>query len=318
MEHLAAAASWLIEAVTPWPAIFAFDLGRYLAATTVLCVIILLVPARVAAFRRDRRSSPRPNQPWRELHHSVLAAAVFASVGLCVYYGAAGGLFRVYQQVSDRGWWYWAASILLIIVAHDTYFYWTHRWVHRPALFARVHRTHHLSMAPTVWAAYSFSVWEAVVQAAFLPLFLLLMPTHDSVLFIWMAHQIVRNAAGHAGVELEPRAWLASWWGKWLTTTLHHDLHHQYGRHNYGLYFTWWDRWCGTEHPEYRARLADLVVSLGVCDIHRSPYVSTGHACLERATRGKKNCPARSGYRLINPVLRIAQGEYYSGVSIQR
>jgi sterol desaturase/sphingolipid hydroxylase (fatty acid hydroxylase superfamily) len=20
---------------------------------------------------------------------------------------------------------------------------------------------------------------------------------------------------------------------------------------NYGLYFTWWDRWCGTEDPEY-------------------------------------------------------------------
>ena len=38
-----------------------------------------------------------------------------------------------------------------------------------------------------------------------------------------------------------------------LTTTTHHDLHHSGGyRYNYGLYFTWWDRMMGTEHPRYR------------------------------------------------------------------
>ena len=65
-----------------------------------------------------------------------------------------------------------------------------------------------------------------------------------------------------ASVELLPRAWLARWWGRWLTTTLHHDLHHAQGRHNYGLYFTWWDCIGGTEHPEYRVRLQQFVQSL--------------------------------------------------------
>lgn len=70
---------------------------------------------------------------------------------------------------------------------------------------------------------------------------------------------IVRNVLGHAGVELIPRAWVAGWWGQWLTTTLHHDLHHSQGRHNYGLYFRWWDRCCATEHPAHQAGLAGLV-----------------------------------------------------------
>jgi sterol desaturase/sphingolipid hydroxylase (fatty acid hydroxylase superfamily) len=69
---------------------------------------------------------------------------------------------------------------------------------------------------------------------------------------------IVRNVLGHAGVELLPRSWLAGWWGRWFTTTLHHDLHHAHGRLNYGLYFTFWDRLCGTEHPDYRRRLLQL------------------------------------------------------------
>lgn len=196
--------------------------------------------------------------------NSLIAATVFSLAGLGVYYGAQAGVFRVYSSVDEYGVAYWIGSLALIIVAHDAWFYWTHRWLHLPRLFRRVHRTHHVSVAPTQWAAYSFSIGEALTQAAFVPIFLLIAPTHTGALFVWGAHQVLRNAFGHCGVELEPRAWLAGWWGRWLTTTLHHDMHHAYGRCNYGLYFTWWDRWCSTEHPDYRRRLQALVE--GECD----------------------------------------------------
>jgi hypothetical protein len=105
-------------------------------------------------------------------------------------------IFHVYSKIADYGWVYWVGSLVLIIVAHDTYFYWTHRWMHGPNALRRLHRTHHVSVAPTQWAAHSFSIGEAAVQAGFLPLYLLLVPTHDVVLFIWMAHPVIRNAAG--------------------------------------------------------------------------------------------------------------------------
>jgi Delta7-sterol 5-desaturase len=251
-----------MEFLAPWPAIFAFDLGRYVLTAAVFSVVLLLISPAVLAMRRVRGRLPRANRQWRELGHSVVATIVFSLAGLGVYHGAQHGLFRVYSETAQYGWLYWGASLVLVIVAHDAYFYWAHRWMHRPGVFRRVHRTHHLSMAPTQWAAYSFSVGEAALQAAFLPLFLLLVPAHTTVLFIWMAHQVVRNVAGHCGVELEPRGWLATWWGAWFTTTLHHDMHHEHGRYNYGLYFAWWDRWCGTEHPDYRRRLASLLSSI--------------------------------------------------------
>lgn len=34
----------------------------------------------------------------------------------------------------------------------------------------------------------------------------------------------------------------------------HHDMHHTSGNSNFGLYFTWWDRMMGTEHPQYLAK----------------------------------------------------------------
>jgi uncharacterized protein (DUF2147 family) len=51
-----------------------------------------------------------------------------------------------------------------------------------------------------------------------------------------------------------PPGFTRHWLGRWFTTTVHHDLHHSEGRHNFGLYFTWWDRLMGTEHPDYHAR----------------------------------------------------------------
>ena len=262
MESLVTAAAGLLSIVTPWPSIFALDFGRYVVAAIAITVVLFLVSPGLVALRRVRDREPRVAQCWHELRQSVVAAATFSLIGLVVYHGVHAGIFRLYSDIAQHGWPYWVGSIVLILVAHDAYFYWTHRWMHRPNVFRRVHRTHHLSVAPTQWAAYSFSIGEACMQAAFLPLFLLLVPTHEAALFIWMAHQVVRNVAGHSGVELEPKTWLATWWGRWFTTTLHHDMHHEHGRYNYGLYFAWWDRWCGTEHPEYRNRLAALLNSI--------------------------------------------------------
>jgi lathosterol oxidase len=92
--------------------------------------------------------------------------------------------------------------------------------------------------------------------------------------------------AGHAGVELIPRAWLAGWWGRWLTTTLHHEMHHAYANSNYGLYFVWWDRWCGTEHPGYQDGLWALTGRLHQA---RASAVETPHNATTQLSDQKVN-----------------------------
>jgi lathosterol oxidase len=110
-------------------------------------------------------------------------------------------------------------------------------------------------VTPTPFAAYAFDVPEALLMAAFTPLWLLIVPMHALGLFLFMAFMIVRNVMGHAGVELMPRRLADSRWFGWINSTTHHDLHHTSFHHNYGLYFTWWDRLMGTEHPAYRDTL---------------------------------------------------------------
>jgi len=65
---------------------------------------------------------------------------------------------------------------------------------------------------------------------------------------------------GHAGFEFSPCWWLASPLTRWVNTTTRHDLHHNGSfKHNYRLYFTWWDKWLGTEHPRYAERFAEVI-----------------------------------------------------------
>jgi hypothetical protein len=80
-----------------------------------------------------------------------------------------------------------------MVLMHDAYFYWTHRLMHHPRLFRIFHRAHHLSASPTPWAAYSFSVPEAFVQAGIGPLIVFTIPTHPLANALFMLWQVAFN-----------------------------------------------------------------------------------------------------------------------------
>ena len=242
-----------------WPLILLGDLARYVIGAGVVFLAVSVWWGRALAARRIQLRCPMPADVKREITYSLLTVVIFSFVGYGMLLGVRGGALRVYGAISDYGWLWWALSIGVLIVAHDTYFYWTHRLLHHPRVFRWAHRTHHLSHTPTPWAAYAFAPAEAVVQAVYLPLILLVVPAHGSVIFVFVTHMILRNAIGHCGVELMPRGVLR--WLRWqpITAVTHHDLHHSTVRWNFGLYFTWWDRLMGTEHPDYPERLATVL-----------------------------------------------------------
>ncbi len=110
---------------------------------------------------------------------------------------------------------------------------------------------HHRSHNPTPWSAYSFSTLEAAVQGAFIPLYLLVIPTDDAVVSAFIIFMITINAIGHCGYEIYPKWLVVGRWTGVMTSVTHHDLHHQTVRYNYGLYFRHWDRLMKTEHPRF-------------------------------------------------------------------
>lgn len=241
----------LAELALHWARVYLMDFSRYLIAGLAVSGLILLL-GRWAETRRIQARKPGVADRRREFANSLRTIMVIAATGALILLLARAGLIDVTRTLPPL--WLGLAEFVAIVVAHDAYFYWMHRGLHSRAMFLRAHATHHQSRTPTPWAAYSFAPLEAVFEAAFLPIFLLAVPVHGVTIFAFLVHQIGRNALGHSGHELMPSGFTRHWLGRWFTTTTHHDLHHSGVRHNFGLYFTWWDRMMGTEHPDYHAR----------------------------------------------------------------
>ena len=68
---------------------------------------------------------------------------------------------------------------------------------------------------------------------------------------VFITIMTIDNAMGHLGYEIFPIGMNKHVLGKWINTSVNHNMHHKYFKGNYGLYFTFWDKIMGTTHPNY-------------------------------------------------------------------
>ena len=187
-------------------------------------------------------------QVRREIGWSLASAAIYGiPAGVVAWGWQERGWTRIYHHAGDFPLWYLPVSLALYLVAHDTWFYWTHRLLHRPRWFRLAHAVHHASRPPTAWAAMSFHPLEAVSGAVVIPALVFAVPIHPAMLGAVLAIMTVMGVTNHMGWELFPRGLVNSPAGRWLITASHHQRHHDAYRCNYGLYFRIWDRLCGTD-----------------------------------------------------------------------
>lgn len=254
--------AWIAQAADPaawhwvWHilrASYVLEASRYLAVAPLLWLVVHVALKKRLAHRLIARW-PTPRDLRREFVYSMLSMAVFAGVGLGTVAMLVNGHGEIYRDAAQHGGWWAVISLPLMLIWHDFYFYWTHRLMHTRWLFRHVHGVHHLSRHPSPFAAYAFHPLEALLNALMMPLALCVVPLWGGVLFWVGIHQIVRNAHGHLAVETLPRGFASHWLGGRFTTTTHHHMHHETLQGNYGLWFTWWDRLCGTELPAYLQR----------------------------------------------------------------
>ena len=199
-------------------------------------------------FRKPGYHSKLGPQIRREILWSLASAAVYGiPAGIVAWGWQERGWTQIYTQWDAMPLWYLIAAPLVYLVLHDTWFYWTHRLMHRPKLFRTMHAVHHASRPPTAWAAMSFHPWEALTGAIVVPALVFLVPIHIASLGLVLLVMTVMGVTNHMGWEMFPRRLVHSRLGGWLITASHHQRHHEEYRCNYGLYFRFWDRLCGTD-----------------------------------------------------------------------
>jgi lathosterol oxidase len=229
---------------------------RYLVFVVLGCIAWVWWRRRPDNASRLQRQPIGGRQLVREIAYSGSSIVVFSIVSIVVMLCAGGAQRLFYRDIATYGWPYFAISILLMMLVQDTYFYWTHRLMHHRAVFRFVHRTHHLSTNPNPWTTYAIHPLEAVVDAGGSILILFLLPKHLYAYIIFMWLNTAYAVYGHLGHELVPAGAGRHWLGRWINTSVAHNIHHARARHNFGWYFLFWDRWMNTIDPEYEAQLA--------------------------------------------------------------
>ncbi|MBR0553064.1 sterol desaturase family protein [Stakelama marina] len=184
----------------------------------------------------------------KEIRWSLYSAAIYGiPAGIVAWGWQNRGWTAIYTDIHAYPLWYLPLSVLLYLAAHDTWFYWTHRWMHWPRLFRIAHAVHHASRPPTAWAAMAFHPIEALTGAIVIPLLVFAIPIHVAALGIVLTIMTVMGVTNHMGWEVFPRFIWDGPLGRWVITASHHQRHHERYGCNYGLYFRFWDRLCGTD-----------------------------------------------------------------------
>ena len=191
--------------------------------------------------------TPTTNQIKKEIFNSILTLLLYSGTSGIVLYWYQIGITKIYFDINEYGILYLIASVVIMIVVHDTYFYWTHKLMHSHQWFYKFHKTHHTSHNPTPWAAFSFHPAEAFISLGIIPIIIFIIPTHPLALILFLIIMTLYNVLIHLGYEIFSRTSIFNFIGKWRNTTKDHDLHHEIGGHfNFGLYFSVWDRMMGT------------------------------------------------------------------------
>ena len=229
------------------------------ASITVLCrylvlaggfylIFYLLLKHKFKKFKIQTKELKK-NQISREIGYSLLTLILYGlGIRLFIYWINEGMTLR-YAQIETYGLPYFVFSILLMILMHDAYFYWTHRLMHHRLIYRYTHLTHHKFTAPTPWAAFAFHPLETMISMGIIPLIVFVVPFHQWALICFISFMIFNNILIHLGFNIR-----AFCFTNFQNTAMDHDYHHHKGRDNYGLYFTFWDRLMGTYYDTRPAK----------------------------------------------------------------
>ena len=124
-DLIAGPAWWIIGAIL---VLFA---GRYFALAGIFYLLFYRLGIRKFAKFKIQPRSPKPRQVRTELMYSMSTILIFSSVALVNLWLYRKGMTTIYLSIPDWGWVYLFASLILMVLVHDTYFYWSHRLLHQ-------------------------------------------------------------------------------------------------------------------------------------------------------------------------------------------
>jgi lathosterol oxidase len=151
------------------------------------------------------------------------------------------GWSKLYIDVGTYGWPYLLVSSIGALAFAETAIYWLHRMLHVRPLYSWLHAVHHRFREPTSMTSYAFNPVDSFIQSLPYHVYVFLVPTN-----VWVYLSLWTFSALWTIMIHDRVRWSPDCLSSILNHTGCHTAHHWFYRHNYGNYFTFWDKLCGT------------------------------------------------------------------------
>jgi ring-1,2-phenylacetyl-CoA epoxidase subunit PaaE len=224
--------------------------------TTVIAALFIMSAAYLIIwFLFGKKLSNRKIQlskraGWSQIKEEIVAS-LFSFIGstcfmLILLSLKDQGITKFYTETGKYGLWYEPLTVIVMLLITDGWFYWFHRGMHHSSVYKYVHALHHKSLDVNPYTSTSFHVIESVLLTVWILPLSLVMPISMTALGVMQVLGTFNNLKSHLGYELYPKFFTIPPFNMLITAT-NHSLHHTQYNGNYGLFFRFWDIWCGTE-----------------------------------------------------------------------
>ncbi|OQE38465.1 hypothetical protein PENCOP_c008G05115 [Penicillium coprophilum] len=193
-----------------------------------ICYMLLDVLA--PSFSQRHKIQPAPKQPHRrEIVDCVLVVLqnqILSSVLHLILLSAAShaGIQSTYRiEPSLPAPVEILRDVFFSLLMREALFYYSHRILHIPALYIRIHKKHHRFTAPIALAAqFAHSIEHIFANTLPISLPPQLLGSHVLTFWVFLAYELVNTATVHSGYDF------------FCHKAKMHDLHHEKFNLNYG------------------------------------------------------------------------------------
>jgi len=197
-------------------------------------------PQSAFSGKNDKETLKR----WESIKYSIYYSSI--ALVICVFYAMFWIRF-IEPMLPHYGYWStrsysiksFFSELLLYMFLFDTWFYWTHRFLHLRYpinIWKPIHSIHHKIVNPTAFAQDATHPFEALLQGPI---------GHHLINVIAPIHPLSHALFGFCTAIFA----IAAHDARQYDLNNHHK-HHFYAVVNFGLYWGLWDHICGTRFKE--------------------------------------------------------------------